>query len=205
MLNMILVRHGETLWNIEQRFQGQKDSPLSEKGIIQANLVAQELSKRNIDAIYCSDLSRAWRTAESIGKHHGLEPYSDPRLREINFGIWEGLSRDEVLTRYGELYEARYKDSINVRVPGGELPHELLERFQNFLDEKLSEHKNQTIVLVSHGAALRLIIASLLHIPIDKSYCIKQSNTGISELRFTHRDSGCLWQALTINSTGHLR
>lgn len=205
MFNLILIRHGETLWNIERRFQGQKDSPLSGQGIVQADLVAQALSKRKINAIYSSDLSRAWLTAERIGKPHNLEPHSDQRLREIHFGIWEGLTRQEVLTRYGDLYEARFKDYLNVRVPEGELPQELLARFHGFLDEKISQHQNQTIIIVSHGAALRLIIASLLHIPLERSYCLKQSNTGISELKFTKRNSDCFWQALTINSTDHLR
>ncbi|HHU60979.1 MAG: histidine phosphatase family protein [Bacillota bacterium] len=204
MTSVILVRHGETVWNLEQRYQGQLDSPLSKQGIIQTEQVAKALSKRVIDVIYCSDLLRARKTAEKIGEYHNLVPYSDSRLREIKFGVWEGLTRAEVMEKYNDIYKARFEDGLNIRVPGGELPGELLERFAGFLEEKISKHQNQTIVIVSHGAALRVIIASLLHIPLEKSYCLRQNNTGISELKFVNNDSGCSWEAVTINCTSHL-
>ena len=90
---IIFVRHGETAWNLELRYQGQGDSPLSEQGVAQAKRVGDFLSRRKIAAVYTSDLGRAVFTAETIAQHHGLKPIADQRLREMTFGVWEGNPR----------------------------------------------------------------------------------------------------------------
>ena len=198
MIRMIFVRHGETLWNQELRYQGQQDSPLSPAGIRQAQKVGEFLSEREVDAVYSSDLKRALFTAQTIARHHHINPSVDQRLREMSFGLWEGLTREEVVKRYPELWSARLQNSLETRIPDGELPGEVVTRFQSFLQECTAKDEGQTIVVVSHGAALRLVIASLLHIPLGKSYCLHQSNTGISELLY------CSWEALCINCTAHL-
>lgn len=204
MTRLILVRHGETVWNQERRYQGQKDSPLSARGILQAQETGKFLARENVSAIYSSDLKRAWFTAQSIAKYHGLTPQADLRLREMSFGVWEGMTRDEIMVKYPDLFYARYQDSMTTRIPEGELPPEVVERFQEFLDKCLPKHENETIVIVSHGGCLRLIIARLLHIPLEKSYCIHLNNAGISELLYTRKGLQCTWEALTINSRGHL-
>ena len=205
MTNIIFVRHGETVWNQERRYQGQQDSPLSANGILQAQKVGIYLSQRSIAAVYSSDLQRALITAQNIAKRHRLDPAADPRLREMCFGIWEGLTREEIIKRYPDQFYARYVDSFTTRVPGGELPSEVVERFQNFLDETLPKHVGETIVVVSHGGALRSMIATLLHIPLEKAYCIRQSNAGISEFFYTKKNSQCSYEAESINCTTHLR
>lgn len=200
---LIFVRHGETTWNQELRYQGQCDSALSELGLLQAEKVGEFLKGRKIDAVYSSDLGRAVLTAEKIAQHHGLVPILDERLREMSFGVWEGLTRAEVLAKYPDLYQARYEDRLKRRIPGGELPGEVVERLHRFLDECLPKHEGETIVAVSHGGALRLVLASLLHIPLGHSSCLSQSNAGISEL--IYKPGGpCPWQVVTINSTCHL-
>lgn len=204
MTKVIFVRHGETLWNQERRYQGQLDSDLSPAGVIQAQEVAIHLSSRKIHAIYSSDLKRALFTAQNIAKHHGLTPRIDQRLREMSFGVWEGLTREEIIDKYPELFYARYENSLATKIPGGEVPGEVVARFQAFLQDQVPKHEEQTIVVVSHGGALRLIIASLLHIPLEKSYCLHQSNTGVSELLYAKLGKQCSWEAITINSTGHL-
>ena len=178
-MNLLLIRHGETSWNQEQRYQGQQDSPLSELGLAQAAKTAAFLARMKIDVIYTSDLLRAKLTAEAIARPHGLTPIADPRLREINFGVWEGLTREEVQARYPELFSARFRDNINVRVPGGELPGEVAERLAEFVQELQSKHLHQNIAAVSHGGALRLLIATLLGMPLEKSYCLRMDNLGI--------------------------
>ncbi|MDI9484217.1 MAG: histidine phosphatase family protein [Bacillota bacterium] len=201
---VILVRHGETLWNKELRYQGQQDSPLSPKGLQQAEVVGSFLQNRSIDAVYSSDLKRALLTAESIAKHHQLTPIVDQRLREIAFGVWEGKTRTEVQEEYPEVWEARIRDVLTTRISGGELPSEVLERLHSFLNALLSDCRGQTIAVVSHGGALRLLIASLLQMPLEKAHCIHQSNTGISELIHYEDGERCWWEAACINSTGHL-
>ncbi|NMA61493.1 MAG: histidine phosphatase family protein [Firmicutes bacterium] len=204
MTRLILVRHGETVWNQERRYQGQQDSPLSPLGIRQAQETGKFLAREKIAAVYSSDLQRAWTTAQSIAKHHGLTPLADPRLREMSFGVWEGLTRDEIMIEYPDLFYARYQDSLTTRIPNGELPPEVVLRFQDFLDDCLPNHEDETIVIVSHGGSLRLIIANLLHIPLEKSYCIHLGNAGISELLYTRNGLQCSWEVLTLNSRGHL-
>lgn len=119
---VILVRHGETLWNKELRYQGQQDSPLSPKGLQQAEVVGSFLQNRSIDAVYSSDLKRALLTAESIAKHHQLTPIVDQRLREIAFGVWEGKTRTEVQEEYPEVWEARIRDVLTTRISGESCP-----------------------------------------------------------------------------------
>lgn len=205
MTKLILVRHGETVWNQERRYQGQQDSALSALGIQQAHKTGEHLAKTEVSAIYTSDLARASITAQSIADHHeGLSLKLDPRLREMSFGVWEGLTRDEIREKYPDQFYSRYQDSLRTKIPGGELPPEVVERFNEFLEECLLKHENETIVVVSHGGTLRLAIAHLLHIPLEKSYCLRLNNAGISELVFNRQESQCSWEALTINSYGHL-
>lgn len=203
-MNLLLIRHGETSWNQERRYQGQQDSPLSELGIQQAEKTAAFLAKMNIDAVYTSDLLRAKRTAEAIARPHGLTPIEDQRLREINFGEWEGLTRAEVQARYPDLFAARFRDHMNVRVPGGELPVEVANRLLEFVQDLQAKHAHQVVAAVSHGGALRLLIASLLGMPLEKSYCLHMDNLGISHLSFKAERGHCHWQVHYINSTAHL-
>ena len=100
--------------------------------------------------------------------------------------MWEGLTREEVQARYPELFSARFRDNINDRVPGGELPGEVAERLAEFVQ------------------ALRLLIATLLGMPLEKSYCLRMDNLGISHLSFKPQRGHCHWQAHYINSTAHL-
>ncbi len=203
-MDLLLIRHGETSWNLEQRYQGQQDSPLSNSGLMQAEKTAVFLSRFKIDAVYTSDLLRAKRTAEVIARPHGLTPIPDPRLREVAFGEWEGLTRAEVQARYPDVYTARFKDALNVRVPGGELPSEVLDRLMDFVSELIARHQNERVACVSHGGALRLLIAELLGLPMEKAYCLHMENAGISMLRFGSGRGSCTWQVHFINSTAHL-
>ncbi|HKM43286.1 MAG TPA: histidine phosphatase family protein [Limnochordia bacterium] len=202
---IIFIRHGETLWNKERRYQGQLDSPLSAQGLLQAEQVGEFLRKRPIDVVYSSDLKRALLTAESIAKHHQLSPLADQRLREMSFGVWEGLTRKEAKAKYPDLWIARGDDHLNTRIPQGELPHEVIQRLRSFLAECTSKAEHQTIVVVSHGGTLRFTLAELMSMPLEQSSCLKQSNTGLSELIFTEHQQNCRWEVVCLNSTGHLR
>ena len=201
---IIFVRHGETQWNKEGRYQGQLDSPLSQLGLMQAERVGRYLSQRPIDAVYSSDLKRAITTAECIAKHHGLTPVVDGRLREMSFGVWEGLTREEVKNTYPELWNARHFDRLTTRIPEGELPSEVVARFQSFLTDFTSKDPHQTIVVVSHGGTLRFVLASLLCMPLERSSCLRQSNTGVSILIFREQNKECPWEVVCLNSTSHL-
>ena len=106
MTRLYLIRHGETLWNIERRAQGIKNIELSQRGIAQGKLLAQRLKKQKIDIIYSSDLSRAYETASIIGKEIDKPVYTLPEIREMNFGDWEGLTMSEIKENYKDIYDS---------------------------------------------------------------------------------------------------
>jgi broad specificity phosphatase PhoE len=147
-----LIRHGETAWNAERRFQGQSDIPLSERGREQAEELADMLAGRRIGAVYSSDLSRALETARPLAERLGLEVVVDPRLRERHFGWAEGRTDDEVDSRYPSAWWAN-PDS---RMPGGESRRDVWTRVAEFLDELLGDPPADEIALVTHGGAIRV-------------------------------------------------
>lgn len=205
MTELILVRHGETVWNQERRYQGQRDSPLSPLGKEQAEKTGKFLANQEIKAIYCSDLKRALSTAQAIGAYHRLVPIVQPRLREMAFGVWEGLTREEILGRYPAIFKERCQNYLKTRIPGGELPGEVVKRMQQTLWELGPKHSNETAVLVAHGGALRLMLASLLQMPLENAHRLHLDNGSISRLLYKEDTRGGLWEILNINSTGHLQ
>jgi len=128
-----LVRHGETLWNRQLKYQGQSDVPLSDEGRAQAKILSERLKNEKIDVIYASDLGRTIETAEIIAKHHGLEVITTPMMRELNFGLWEGMTYDEIMAKWPQEYKTWRGDPYNKRPPGGETISELCDRVSKFL------------------------------------------------------------------------
>ncbi|GAG11407.1 unnamed protein product, partial [marine sediment metagenome] len=120
MTEIILARHGETKWNVEEVFRGRTDIELNQTGIKQAELLAGYLSKHKIDAIYSSPLKRAVKTAEIIAGYHGLDIEVAPELIDFDCGDWHGLLRQEVQDKYKELYDLWVNHPDKVKIPGGE-------------------------------------------------------------------------------------
>ena len=162
MVRLLLVRHGETEWNAQGRYQGRSDVPLSEIGRQQALAARDRLAGEEIHAAYTSDLQRAWETAETILGPHGLSLYAEPRLREIYFGEWEGLTYDEIVHRYPKALAAWEADPVNVPPPGGEALSQVVTRVQAALSEIAAAHQDQTVLLVAHGGALQVLICLVL-------------------------------------------
>ncbi len=165
-----LARHGETDWNVEGRFQGQADSPLNATGVQQAVELAERLVGVGIQAIYCSDLRRALQTAWIIGEKLGLEPHSDPRLREIGLGEWEGLQREQIIAAYPGIWEQRRQDPVNVHPPGGENLRELAERSWAAADEIAGKHPGGTVLIVAHGVSLACLLCRANGVPLAQTF-----------------------------------
>ena len=154
---LLLIRHGETAWNAEHRIQGQLDIPLSPLGILQSARLADCLANEPIDAVYSSGQSRAWLTAAPLAARLGLEVIAEPRLRERSFGIFEGLTLDEISARYpAEFIKWRERDP-QWRPDGGESGQELIDRVMSALAEIGARHTAQTVALVSHGGVLDVV------------------------------------------------
>ena len=159
MTTLYLVRHGATKWNHSKRAQGQADIDLNDTGYRQAIATAEELSHVAFEAVYASDLKRAYRTAEPIAKTHGLEVRTDPAFREIDQGEWEGLHVDEIRRRWPELWGPARHHSAR---PGGESPAQVRERALEGLERVVREHPGGNVVVVSHGGTIRWLSAEAL-------------------------------------------
>ncbi|MFC8216868.1 histidine phosphatase family protein [Streptomyces sp. NPDC057362] len=159
---VILWRHGQTAWNVERRFQGSTDVELTETGVAQARRAAGLLVHLRPDAIVASDLSRAAATAAELSVFTGLEVTLEEGLRETYAGVWQGLTHEEIIARYGDEYAA-WKRGEPVRRGGGELETEVADRAAPVVlrhAEKLPE--DGTLVVVSHGGTIRTTIGRLL-------------------------------------------
>lgn len=195
-----LIRHGETVGGQEKRYKGQLDVPLSPAGERQLEEVAGLIEKLGcdpalcrpldvkdgdfheivsarphcLDHLYCSDLSRARRSAEIIGSRFGLIPHSLPAIRERNFGKWEGMSFEEIMNAYPKEFEAWAKDPNAFSPMDGESTLEVKERVMPAFNGILRRHIGQRIAVVAHGGVNRVIICELLGIPLQNLFRIEQ-------------------------------
>ncbi|MCS6831227.1 MAG: histidine phosphatase family protein [Armatimonadota bacterium] len=201
MLRLFLVRHGETDWNQQMRFQGQTDVALNARGIEQAEAIAHRLHNQPIQAIYSSDLRRSLQTAQIIARYHNLYPIPDADLRELCYGVWEGMSRDEILaSEWAELFEKYLQDSLRYRPPGAEYPEQILERSRRVLQRIRHEHRAGTVCIVGHGGSLRALVCVALSAPLETFRHIRLDNASLSAIEC--RDDWT-WVSL-INDTCHL-
>jgi probable phosphoglycerate mutase len=165
----VLLRHGQTAWNVEQRFQGHTDVPLDETGVAQAARAAQLLVCVGPQAIVSSDLSRAADTAAALGAVTGLPVRTDERLRETYGGSWQGRTVTEIRATDREAYDLWRSDSaVEVPAGGGETRSELAARVvPALMDAVASVPPGGTVVAVTHGGTVRAAIGSLLGLPLD--------------------------------------
>ena len=151
---ILLARHGETAWNRIGRWQGHADPPLNEAGRRQAELLAEDLLGDGIAAVYSSDLRRASETARVVGARIGLPVVEDAALREIDVGSWSGLTRAEVRERFPDGF-ARWLDGEIGH--DGETREQLTERVVAAVERIAGAHGGQTVLVVTHGGAIRAL------------------------------------------------
>src|SRR5438093_7982627 len=164
MTTLLLVRHAETTWNREGRFQGHADPPLSAVGRRQAQALAEELETRPPAAVYASDLRRASETAEIIASRPDLPLRTDPGLREVDVGEWSGLTWPEMRTRFPESVERH-----TARGHGwerGESYEEMAERVISSLRRIADLHRGERVLVVVHGGTMRALAAHVDGLPI---------------------------------------
>ena len=179
-MRLILVRHGQTSWNDSGRAQGHTDIPLDLTGQEQARQLGQAFEGMIVDQVLSSDLTRSVETAEQVSKAVGVPVTTRPDLRERCFGEWEGQSFSSVSAN---LYERAQKHSISaqeVRAPNGESFLDVWNRLDAVHDDL--RNADGTVVVVSHGGALSLLLAKLLKGTLDTSRAFRFGNTGITEL-----------------------
>ena len=180
MTRLYLIRHGETIWNSEIRIQGQRDIPLSDLGREQAGSLARRLGATAIDAAYSSDLQRAAETAAIILGARGLAAELWPELREASFGLWEGLTYEEVTLAFPAEQAARRERPAEVAPPRGEPLPDMLRRVQQVVARILQEHPEQNVLVVSHGGPLRVLIGGLLGLGLESYWKMRVDNCSLS-------------------------
>jgi alpha-ribazole phosphatase len=201
MMRLLLVRHGETEWNRQKRHQGQKDIPLNEYGRQQVSTLAQRLKNEPINALYSSDLCRAWETAKTISTRKGeLIVVKDARLREMNFGRWEGLTWSEIQEKDPLVMENWSKYLAEKGPPGGETLFRFSERILEFSEEIIKSHKDETVLLVAHGGTIMVLICLLLGHPIDKYWQFRIEKASLSDIS-VYTEGAIINQ---LNDTNHL-
>jgi probable phosphoglycerate mutase len=182
MTHLILIRHGETDWNREGRWQGQADVPLNENGLRQAVQIANLLRNKKIQIIYSSDASRARQTAEALGRAIGLRVNVDVRLREIHQGAWQGLLITEIKERYSKEFRSRRANPLTIAPPGGETTKQVQERALSFIKDIYDHYPNEAVAIVSHGFTIAVIVAHLKRIPFRKVWNLVPKNGDLIEL-----------------------
>src|SRR5438270_7505978 len=151
-VRILLARHGETVYNVEGRWQGQTDSPLTDRGLAQARELARALVAEQMSAVYSSDLGRAYGTAAEVAALHSLPVLPDRRLREIHVGAWSGKAREQIETEFPGSLQAWASTPSRFQIPNGESLVEAQARALSFFADRMPEHIGQTVVVVSHGA-----------------------------------------------------
>lgn len=200
------MRHGETMWNRQGKYQGQSDVPLTDEGREQARILSERLKDEKIDVIYASDLDRAIETAAIIAKYHDLNVLPAPLMRELNFGIWEGMTYDEIIQKWPQEYNEWQRDPHNKKPPEGETLAELCKRVSKFLKETAREHPDSRILVVSHAGPIRAILSVLLNLRQDFFWKFKISNTSITIIEYDGQKELAESDAfiVTVNNTYHL-
>lgn len=187
---MLLARHAETVSNVEGRWQGTADSPLTERGWAQTYELAAAVAEEPLSAVYSSDLGRALATAEVVAERHGLRPIADPRLRELNVGAWTGRSGAELQQEQPEAITLWRTQPAALRLPDGETLAEVQARALTCLNERLAQHApGETVMVIGHGTVNQTILVHALGGTVADLW-LKQrvDNCQISRLTWTRED-----------------
>ena len=201
MTRLVLVRHGETDWNISGRYQGQKDVPLNATGRQQEQALARRLHSMEIDAIYSSDLSRASDTAELIAKSVGKRANLRRELREVDVGVWCGHTFAEMEREYPNHIAQWLSDPARTSRLHGESYTQLQDRVLAFVKEILEKHQGQNVLIVTHGAVIGILLCSALGLDLGKRPNWQIDNGSISIIRFDDNDVA---KIELINDVSHL-
>ncbi len=176
MTTLYLIRHGETPWNVEGRYQGQLDPPLNEQGHQQAQATANQLASLGFAAIYSSDLARAHQTAAALAEKTGLPIQLDPRLREINQGQWEGILIDDIRARWPQEIRHWEQDPWQHHPPGGERLEQMQARLFAAIDEIVARHPQDKVAVFTHKLPIALLKIRYQGHPADDIWSLLPAN-----------------------------
>lgn len=170
-----LLRHGQVAGHEEKRYNGQADVLLTAEGEAQFGLLQLRLKKKTIGAVYSSDLSRCQSGAELIAASHDLAVQTDPRLRELHIGAWQGKTWSELQSEFPHEWQARLDDIVHYRVPQGESLADLSARVLSAMAGIVAAHRGEEVVVVAHGGVNRVVLLEAIGAPLQRVFAIEQS------------------------------
>ncbi|MBL8359478.1 MAG: histidine phosphatase family protein [Rubrivivax sp.] len=182
MTEFIFIRHGETDWNRQQRFQGQIDVPLNEAGHLQAARLAERLAAERADVLVCSDLLRARQTAEPLADAWAMEAAADAGLREQSFGVLDGLDVPTIKQRHPDLWALWLEQRADFQLPGGESLQQFHRRVLAATGALAERHAGARIAVVTHGGVLDMLWRTAKALPLDGLRACEIPNAGINRL-----------------------
>jgi probable phosphoglycerate mutase len=194
MTQFVLVRHGETEWHAENRYAGVSDISLTARGLEQAQQLAAWAETAGLAAVWTSTLTRAQLTATACAEAIGVRLNVDERLRELDFGQAEGLTRAEMHEQFPEALQAFRADPVTDHLPGGEDPTEAVRRFTGCLYDLVDRYPDDRVLVVAHTTAIRLALCELIGVPLRDYRRIFPSvgNCALTEIRLTREDAALL-------------
>jgi alpha-ribazole phosphatase len=172
---LYLIRHGEVEGAGTSRYNGHADVSLTDRGRAQYVRMQERLAETNITACYTSDLVRCRWGADMLAADFGIEPVRDPNLRELDIGIWEGMTWAELMEKYPEEWRTRLSDIVNYRVPGGENLIDLQGRIMPVINGIVERHRGEEVLVVAHGGANRVVLLNAIGAPLSAMFNIEQS------------------------------
>jgi probable phosphoglycerate mutase len=198
------IRHGETVWNVEERYQGHEDSPLTENGRKQVMALARRMQTIRFDTLISSDLGRARATAGIIADYTGHPVEIDPRLRERNYGILEGLTVKEIKARHLKVFDQLNSADPDYVIPEGESHRSQYLRNIAFVEDFLTNRAGARLAIVVHGGVLESIFRYVASLPLDQPRCFITTNASLSIITHGLFYGTSRWVIETWGDVGHL-
>ncbi|MFQ5946907.1 MAG: histidine phosphatase family protein [Anaerolineae bacterium] len=196
-MRLFLVRHAESVWNADRRFQGRTNVGLSDEGVQQAAALERVLSRRSVRAIYASPLARARETAEVVARGQGLPITVVDELRELSLGTWEGRTVDDVLATEGQAYWSWKERPYDCPPPEGEHLEDVARRVLPVMEGIVATHPDgEEALVVSHGGVISVYVCHLLGLPMNALWQLAIHNASLSVVQPP--------RVLTLNDTTHL-
>ena len=197
---LLFIRHAQTEWNIQRRFQGHGDSPITEEGQEQLQRLKTRLAGLEFDVVYSSDLRRTMETSKMLS---GKQRVEEPRLRERGVGILEGLNLEQIMAEHAEAFRAFRSGDKDHQIEGGESLQIALNRAWTFLEEMPEKHPGAELAAVSHAGLIRLICKQILGLALDAPNFFQIPNTSLTQLVFSPKDRS--WSLECLADTTHLQ
>jgi probable phosphoglycerate mutase len=201
---LLVIRHGETVWNIEHRYQGHGDSPLTETGRSQVSALGRRMRGLPFDTLISSDLGRTRETAAIIADYTGHAVALDSRLRERNYGVLEGLTVSEIKAAHPAVLDRLNTDDPDYVVPQGESHRQHYQRNIAFIEELLAQKSGAKVAVVAHGGVLESIFRYVAHMPLEQPRCFISPNASLTIITHGNFYGTSRWVIETWGDVGHL-